>query len=250
MVFTRPQALDHEVPRALDTEKISGVVEDYRQAAARAKAGGFDGVELHAANGYLIDQFLQSKTNQRTDQYGGNLENRNRFLEEIVEAVLTVWPADRVGVRISPNGIYNDMGSADYREQFLHTARQMNALKIGYPHIMDGLTHGFHEFGEPMTLAEFRGQFDGALIGNCGYTQEPAEAAIAAGHGDMIAFGAAYISNLDMVERFTNGWPLSEQAPMDFWFSFDEEGYTDYPPYKAASRQRQTCGRDMPPHLS
>ena len=99
---------------------------------------------------------------------------------------------------------------------------------------MDGLTHGFHEFGEPMTLAEFRGQFDGALIGNCGYTQEPAKAAIAAGHGDMIAFGAAYISNPDMVERFTNGWPLSELAPMEVWFSFDEKGYTDYPPYEAA----------------
>jgi len=142
-------------------------------------------------------------------------------------------PADRVSVRLSPNGIYNDMGSPDYREQFLHTAKQMNALKIGYLHIMDGLTHGFHAFGDPMTLAEFRNQFDGALIGNCGYTQEPAEAAVAAGHGYMIAFGADYISNPDMVERFTNGWPLSEQAPMDVWFSFDKKGYTDYPPYTA-----------------
>lgn len=125
----------YETPRALETNEVSLVVEDYRQAAVRAKDAGFDGVEIHAANGYLIDQFLQSKSNQRTDQYGGSLENRYRFLKEIVEALLTVWPANRVGVRLSPNGNYNDMGSEDFRETFLYVASQLNAYGLAYLHI-------------------------------------------------------------------------------------------------------------------
>ena len=116
----------HELPRALKTSEIPRVVEDYRRAAERAKQAGFDGVELHAANGYLIDEFLQSKTNHRTDEYGGSVENRYRFLKEVIEAVTSVWPAHRVGVHLSPNGPYNDMGSADYREQFTFVAGQLD----------------------------------------------------------------------------------------------------------------------------
>src|SRR5512137_3012908 len=116
----------YETPRALETAEIAAVVADYRRAAERAKAAGFDGVEIHAANGYLINQFLDSKTNQRTDRYGGSVENRFRFLKEIVEAILTVWPANRVGVRLSPNGNFNDMGSPDFRETFTYAARQLN----------------------------------------------------------------------------------------------------------------------------
>ncbi len=222
----------YETPRALETNEVSLVVEDYRRAAQRAKDAGFDGVEIHAANGYLIDQFLQSKSNHRTDQYGGSLENRYRFLKEIVEAILTVWPANRVGVRLSPNGTYNEMGSPDFRETFLYVAKQLNAYGLAYLHLLDGLAFGFHELGEPMTLPEFRSVFTGPLMGNCGYTQETAEAAIRDGSADLIAFGRAIISNPDLVERFANGWPLNPSDDPSLWYSFDKEGYTSYPTYQ------------------
>ncbi len=221
----------YEVPRALETGEIAGVVEDYRRASERAKAAGFDGVEIHAANGYLINQFLDSKTNQRTDQYGGSVENRFRFLREIVEAIVTVWPAARVGVRLSPNGMFNDMGAPDFRETYTYAAAQLDACGLAYLHVVDGLAFGFHELGEPMTLAEFRAVFTGPLMGNCGYTQETAEAAIATGHADLIAFGRPYLSNPDLVERFTNGWELNPPAPLTAWSAPTAEGYTDFPFY-------------------
>lgn len=223
----------HEVPRALETSEIPRVVGDYRRAAERAKAAGFDGVELHGANGYLIDAFLESKTNHRTDQYGGSVENRYRFLKEVVEAVTTVLPANRVGVRLSPNGVFNDMGSPDYREQFTFVASQLDHFGLAYLHVMDGLAFGFHKLGEPITLAEFRKVFHGPLIGNCGYTKEAAEKAIAEGHADLIAFGRPFISNPDLVERFKKGWPLAADAPMSDWYlPTGEKGYTDYPAHK------------------
>jgi len=220
----------HEVPRALETAEISRVVDDYRRAAHRAMAAGFDGVEIHAANGYLIDEFLQSRTNHRTDHYGGNIENRYRFLEEVVQAVTSVVPANRVGVRLSPNGVFNDMGSPDYREQFSFVASQLDRFDLAYLHVMDGLAFGFHKLGEPMTLTEFRRVFRGPLIGNCGYTQVTAETAISQGHADLIAFGRPFISNPDLVERFRNGYPLAADAPMSDWYlPTGPKGYTDYP---------------------
>ena len=125
-------------------------------AASNAKTAGFDGVEIHSANGYLLDSFLQSKTNQRQDRYGGTLDNRYRFLKEVVEAISQVWPTQRIGVRLSPNGIYNDMGSQDYRETFLYVAKQLNTFDLAYLHVLDGLAFGFHELGEPMQLSEFQ----------------------------------------------------------------------------------------------
>lgn len=223
----------HEVPRALETAEIPRVVEDYRLAAERAKEAGFDGVEIHGANGYLIDEFLQSKTNQRTDDYGGSIEKRYRFLKEVVEAVTSVIPANRVGVRISPNGVYNDMGSPDYREQFTYVATQLDAYGLAYLHVMDGLAFGFHNLGEPMTLADFRKVFHNALIGNCGYTQEAAEAMVEKGDADLIAFGRPFISNPDLVERFRNNWPLAPMAEMSDWYSpIGAKGYTDFPSHQ------------------
>ena len=219
----------YETPRALETPEVVAVVEDYRRAAERAKAAGFDGVEIHAANGYLINQFLDSKTNQRTDRYGGSVENRFRFLKEVVEAVLTVWPADRVGVRLSPNGNFNDMGAPDFRESYVHAATQLNAFALAYLHVVDGLAFGFHEQGQPMTLAEFRPVFSGPLMGNCGYTQETAEAAITSGQADLIAFGRPFLSNPDLVERFANGWELNPPADTKVWSAPDAKGYTDFP---------------------
>jgi N-ethylmaleimide reductase len=222
----------HEIPRALATGELPGIVENYRQAAERAKRAGFDGVEIHAANGYLIDQFLQSRTNQRNDCYGGNIENRFRFLDEVVNSVLTVWPANRIGVHLSPNGNFNDMGSPDFRETFLYAATRLNQYKIGYLHVVDGLAFGFHGLGTAMTLSEFRRVFTGPLIGNCGYTQDTAEAAICNQHADLIAFGRPFISNPDLVARFAHGWPLNPSTDMSTWYSFDEVGYTDYPNYE------------------
>lgn len=221
-----------ETPRALETEEIPGIVEDYRLAAERAKSAGFDGVEIHGANGYLIDEFLQSKTNHRSDRYGGSLENRFQFLKEIVESILTVWSANRVGVRIAPNGNFNDMGSPDFRETFIYVAQQLNNYGLAYLHVMDGLAFGSHELGEPMSLAEFRKVFTNTLIGNCGYTQETAETVIKAGDADLIAFGRPFISNPDLVERFANNWPLNPPADVKIWYSFDKEGYTDFPTYQ------------------
>ena len=226
----------YETPRSLETHEVAAVVADYAAAAARARSAGFDGVEIHAANGYLIDQFLQSKTNLRTDDYGGSIEKRCRFLMDVVTAVSKVWPSRRVGVRISPNGVFNDMGSPNYREQFLHAAAALDRLDLGYLHVVDGLAFGFHKLGEPMTLADFRGVFRGPIIGNCGYTLENAEAAVQEGLADLIAFGRPFISNPDLVERFANGWPLAPMASMTDWYSpTGAKGYTDFPTHRTAT---------------
>ena len=222
----------YETPRALETDEISLVVEDYRKAAERAKRAGFDGVEIHAASGYLIDTFLQTKTNHRTDSYGGPVENRYRFLKEIVEAIITVFSANRVGVRLSPNGVYNDMGSPSYREDFLYIAGQLNTYSLAYLHLVEGVAYGFHELGRPMMIGEFRDVFAGPLVGNCGYTQEQAETAARSQVADLIAFGRDFISNPDLVERFTNGWPLNPPAEVAVWYSFGPEGYIDFPSYQ------------------
>lgn len=231
-VHTAEGKQPHETPRALETDEIPSVVEDYRQAAANAKQAGFDGVEIHGANGYIIDEFLQSKTNHRSDKYGGSVENRYRFLQEIVESILTVWDAGRVALRLSPNGNYNDMGSPDYRETFTYVAQQLNQYQLAYLHLVDGLAFGFHELGEPMTLAEFRKVYDGVLMGNCGYDRNTAEDAIAAGDADLIAFGRHYISNPDLAERFAHNWELNPEADFSSWYSFEAEGYTDFPTYQ------------------
>lgn len=222
-----------ETPRALTIDEIKTTVNDYRTAAINAKAAGFSGIEVHGANGYLINQFLDSKTNLRTDQYGGSLENRFRFFKEVLEAVLEIWPADQVGARISPNGVFNDMGSADFRETYLHAAKEISKLNLAYLHIMDGLAFGFHEKGAPMTLAEFRPLFTGRIIANCGYTKELAEARVAEGNADLIAFGRPFITNPDLPERLRNSWPLNPSEDMSLWYSPGPAGYTDYDPYKA-----------------
>ncbi len=224
----------HETPRALETAELPAIVDDYRRAAERADAAGFDGVEVHSANGYLLDTFLQSKTNQRTDAYGDSVENRYRMLGEVVSAVTEVMSPARVGVRLSPNGGFNDMGSPDFREQFTYVASQLNDFGLAYLHVMDGLAFGFHELGEAMSLSEFRKVFHGPLMGNCGYTQETAEAAISKGDADLIAFGRPFISNPDLVERFANGWPLAAEADVADWYSpTGAKGYTDFPTYQA-----------------
>ncbi len=226
---------NYETPRPLTIGEIKQTVEDYKQATRRAKQAGFDGIEIHSANGYLLDQFLQSRTNQRTDEYGGSIENRYRILDEVLKAVTKEISSERIGVRLAPNGIFNDMGSPDYRETFNYVARQLNQFNLAYLHVTDGVAFGYHEHGDPMTLEDFRQVFDGPLIGNGSYTQETAEQAIASGKADLIAFGRAYISNPDLVERFMNDWPLAPEADMELWYSPREDGYIDFPSYDAKS---------------
>lgn len=226
----------HETPRALDAAELPAVVADYQTAARNAIDAGFDGVEVHAANGYLLDQFLQSKTNHRTDAYGGSIENRFRLLRGVLEAILSELPANRVGVRLSPNGAFNDMGSPDYREQFLYVAEQLADRGLAYLHVVDGLAFGFHNLGEPVTLREVRAVYPGTILGNCGYTKDSAEAAISAGDADLIAFGRPFISNPDLVERFRNGWSLAPDAPVTAWSAPGPEGYTDFPTYAASGK--------------
>ena len=223
---------EYEAPRPLTVDEIRTTVNDYRQAAINAKQAGFSGVEVHAANGYLINQFLDSKTNLREDEYGGSPENRYRFLKEVLAATLEVWSPEQVAVRISPNGVFNDMGSPDFRETFLYVAEELNKLNLGYLHIMDGLAFGFHEKGEAMTLAEFREVYKGVIMGNCGYTKESAQQRIASGDADLAAFGRPYITNPDLVERFTNDWTLNASEDMSLWYTPGSEGYTDYQPCK------------------
>lgn len=222
----------HEVPRTLELNEIPLIVDDFKNAAMRAMQAGFDGVEIHGANGYLIDQFLQTKSNQREDQYGGSIENRSRFLFEVVKAVSEAVGSGCVGLRISPNGVYGDMGSSDFRELFLYVAKGLNQYDLAYLHIMDGLGFGFHQLGEPMLLKEFKAVYGNPIIGNIGYTKESAEKAINNRDADMIAFGRPYMSNPDLVERFKNNWPLNPSPEMKDWYASTAEGYTDFPAYE------------------
>jgi len=178
---------------------------------------------------------IRTPTNLRTDNYGCSRENKYRFLREVMAGVLEVWPSKRVGIRLSPNGVFNDMGSPDFRETYRYTIKELNRLNLAYVHIMDGLAFGFHKQGEPMTLAEFRAEYDGIIMGNCGYTWQTAEERLAAGHADLAAFGRPFITNPDLPERLRNNWPLNPADDMSLWYTPGAEGYTDYEPYR---RQR------------
>ena len=224
---------DYEVPRPLTVDEIAATVNDYRTAAVNAKKAGFSGIEVHSANGYLLNQFLDSKTNLRNDRYGGTLENKYRFLREVLAAVMEVWPSEKVGVRLSPNGVFNDMGSEDFRETYLYTIKELNKLNLGYVHIMDGLAFGFHNKGEPMILHEFREHYTGVIVGNCGYNKEVAMQRVEAGDADIVAIGRPFITNPDLVERWQNGWDLEPSEDMSLWYTEGAEGYTDYAPYRS-----------------
>jgi N-ethylmaleimide reductase len=222
-----------ETPRALNTEEVKQVVLDYQNCARLAKQAGFDGVEIHGANGYLIDQFLQTCSNERTDEYGGSRENRMRFLIEVVEAILREFPSDRVGLRLSPNGAYGGMGSEDNDILFPEVASAMKRYELAYLHVMDGLGFGFHAKCKAVTLHDMKKNFEGPIIGNVTYTKDTAEGAIRTGAADLIAFGRLFISNPDLVDRFANNWPLAPDAPYEAWW---EPGnlhlYHGWPAYK------------------
>ncbi len=225
----------YETPRALETDEVKGIVEAFRQAAINAMKAGFDGVEIHGANGYLLEQFLQSHTNLRTDQYGGSIENRARLLMEITQAAIEVWGANRVGVRLSPYGIANGSGEADPMPLYTHVIKALDPLGLAYLHFIEPRSSGagraeVNHQNVPSAMVVFRPVWSGVLISAGGFTGETAEAAIAGGHADAIAFGRIFISNPDLPRRLRHGFPLTPYNRATF-YGGEEVGYTDYPVY-------------------
>ena len=226
--FTNDGFVPLVTPRALETSELPGIVEQYRTAAQNAKTAGFDGVEIHAANGYLLDQFLRDKTNRRTDQYGGSIENRARLLLEVADAVVGVWGGDRVGVRISPLSSFGDISDTNPEPLYTYVVEKINALKLAYLHVIEGETGGARDVQGAFDLQVLRRAFDGLFMANNGYDKALAQSTLATKRADLIAFGRPYISNPDLVERLKAGAALTEpdQATM---YGGDAKGYIDYP---------------------
>jgi N-ethylmaleimide reductase len=226
--------------RALEVAEIGAIVEDYRKAAENAKRAGFDGVELHAANGYLMDQFLQDNSNKRTDEYGGSIPNRSRFLLEVVEALVSVWGDDRAAVRIGPGGTWNDMADSNPEALFNYVAEELNRFKLAYLHIIEPRVKGnvvIHEGEAPIASERLRKVFRGKIVAAGGFEPDTAEAAVAQGVADAVTFGRHFISNPDLPRRIKEGLPLADYD-RDTFYTFDAHGYTDYPEYEAATANR------------
>jgi N-ethylmaleimide reductase len=234
------QPAAYETPRALETSEIAGVIDGYREGARNALKAGFDGVEIHGANGYLMEQFLQSRTNLRTDRYGGSIENRARLLMEIMQAVIEVWGANRVGVRLSPYGIANDSGEADPMPLYTHVVQSLDLLGLAYLHFIEPRSSGagraeVNHQNVPSAMLLFRPMWKGVLIIAGGFTGDTAEAAIKAGHADAVAFGRIFISNPDLPRRLQHGFPLTPYNRATF-YGGEEAGYTDYPEHEELQR--------------
>lgn len=225
--------IEFSMPRALDISEIPSIIETFRAGAERALRAGFDGVEIHGANGYLPDQFLQDGSNKRTDAYGGSIENRARFMLEVTQAAISVWGSDRVGLRLAPSGTYGDMFDSNPQETFGYVAREMDRLGLAYLHIIEPRIKGIEEIRveEPVAAKHLRKIFHGPIIAAGGFTKESAEAIIAAGDADLVAFGRYFISNPDLAYRFRIGAPL---APYDrnTFYGGNHRGYTDYKPFQ------------------
>lgn len=226
--FTKDGMVDVAAPRALTLEEIPGVVQGFVHAARAAMEAGFDAVEVHGANGYLLDQFLRDSINDRTDAYGGSIENRCRLLLEVMRGIADAIGADRTGVRISPVTPVNDAGQdSDPQALFNHLVEQLSPLKLAFLHVIEGHTGGPRDVA-PFDYAALRERFKGVYIANNGYTREMAINAVAEGHADAVAFGRAYISNPDLVRRLKLNAPLAKAHSATF-YGGGAEGYTDYP---------------------
>ncbi|GAB1543074.1 alkene reductase [Scytonema sp. NUACC21] len=220
-------------PRALEIHEIKGIIEDFRKAANNALAAGFDGIELHGAFGYLIDQFLQDVSNHRTDEYGGSIENRARFLLEVVEAVASVWGGNRVGIKLSPSSTYYSMGDSDPKATFSYTIDALNRFGLAYIHLMepDEKDLATREVLHPVAPI-FRPIYKGTLIVNGGFTKESGNAILAAGNADLVSFGKLFLANPDLPKRFELNAPLNSPNPKTFYGQGSKQpeiGYTDYP---------------------
>jgi N-ethylmaleimide reductase len=238
-IFTPQGVKPFVTPRALETHEIPRVIAQFADGARRAKEAGFDGVEIHGANGYLIDQFLRDGTNRRTDRYGGTVVNRVRFLREVAEAVVGVWGEGRVGVRISPTNPFNDMRDSNPVQAFSAAARSIDSLGLAYLHVVEPAP-GSRAFDPtaPRTLAGIRAAFHGPIMVNGGYSADTAEGVIAQGEADLVSFAVLFLANPDLPERFAEGSPLNEPDPSTF-YGGDERGYTDYPTRDAVPAGRE-----------
>ena len=223
--FTYQGLVDFVEPRALEVNEIPGVIADYVHATKCALAAGFDGVEIHAANGYLLDQFLRDGSNKRTDQYGGSFENRARLLMEVTQAVIDVAGADKTGLRLSPANPFNDMQDSNPQALFNYVTEQLNQFKLAYLHVVEG---GMATDVPDFDFAEMRKHFKGSYMANFGYDKARGNAAVASGHADVIAYGVPFIANPDLVERYKTDAPLNE-ADSNTFYGGAEKGYTDYP---------------------
>jgi N-ethylmaleimide reductase len=221
--------------RALSIPEIEGLVESFRQAAIRGKEAGFDGVEIHAANGYLFDQFLQDGSNKRTDSYGGSFENRARFLLDTTRALISVWGSEKVAVRIGPSGNWGDMSDSDPVGLFTYVAEQLAPLNLAYLHLIEPRIAGNIEDETkdqaPLAAQLIRKHYKGTIIAAGGFDGKSAEAILQAGDADLVAFGRHFIANPDLPERLRNGWPLNAYDRPSF-FGGNAQGYTDYPVYQ------------------
>lgn len=215
-------------PRALDQEEIPGIVQQYVNATLNAKSVGFDGVEIHAANGYLIDQFLRDGSNRRTDAYGGSVANRTRFLLEVTDAVVDAWSADRVGVRLSPLNAFNDMKDSDPLATFTYAAEALNSYQLAYLHLLEALPGHILAGSDLRVSPSIRAVFQGPLILNGGYDAVTGDHAISTGEADAIAYGVPFIANPDLPLRYQQAAPLNDPDPSTF-YSAGAIGYTDYP---------------------
>jgi N-ethylmaleimide reductase len=213
-------------PRALETAEIPGIVAQYAQGARNALAAGFDGVEVHGANGYLIDQFLRDGTNKRTDQYGGSIENRTLFLLEVIDAVTALVGAERTGLRISPQNGQSDISDSDPQRLFNHVASALSGKGLAYLHVIEGDTGGTPV--PPFDYKEIKRRFGGLVIANNGFDKERANAAIDEGRADLVAFGKHFIGNPDLVTRLYLDAPLNP-ANRETFYGGSDQGYTDYP---------------------
>ena len=219
--------VDVSKPRALDSEEIPGIIRNYLNAAENAERAGFDGVELHAANGYLLDQFQRDGANKRQDAYGGSIDNRTRLTIEALLTLCRVFPKERVGIRLSPVSHANDLEDSDPTALFTYLVREIDALKIAYMHVIEGETQGPRDL-QGFDFQAMRKAFRGTYIANNGYDGASAEKAVASGDADLVAFGRAFISNPDLPERLRKDAPLTPDD-RDTWYGGDAKGYTDYP---------------------
>ncbi|MDO9140860.1 MAG: alkene reductase [Methylobacter sp.] len=220
---------DFETPHALALEELPALVADYATAAQNAKAAGFDGVEIHAANGYLLDQFLRDGSNRREDGYGGNIAKRMRLLLEVVEAAIAVWGSHCVGVRLSPENSFNDMEDSQPQQTFNAVAQKLSDYPLAYLHVLEGdMVTGERR----VDYQALRSCFTGLYMANNGYDLDGGNSAIGQEYADMVAFGKLFIANPDLPERFAKNWPLNTPDQTTF-YGGDEKGYTDYPKYSA-----------------
>jgi N-ethylmaleimide reductase len=227
-IFTPSGMLDFVTPRALETVEVKHVVDEFRRGAANAKRAGFDGVELHAANGYLIDQFLRDKTNRRADHYGGSVANRARFLVEVTEALVGEWGANRVGVRLAPTNPFNDIADSNPAATFSHAVGELARFGLSYLHIVEPAPTDPVATGEMPDIRFFRRIWRGTLMGNKGYDLARANSAIRDGIVDLVSFATLFLANPDLPERFRRGTGLNAPDRPTF-YGGSAKGYTDYP---------------------